>query len=159
MTTGHMVYSDAGKIYKIFGPDDNDGLSLVKPHLEIQFLSGDKKGFPITSKRIVEDMGYPLELVSTVRRLEWIESKYQLAEVIYMGDGLLDAAVLANVGYGICPANGSDVAKQAADFVTTRSGGDRAVAEACLHLLARFFEPFDPARFREQYARFGIWTA
>ena len=36
------------------------------------------------------------------------------------------------------------VAKKYADYVTKRNGGDRAVAEACLHILERFFESFDP---------------
>jgi len=30
MTTGHFFYSAKGKAMKIFGPDDNDGLSLLK---------------------------------------------------------------------------------------------------------------------------------
>ena len=33
-------------------------------------------------------------------------------------------------------------AKQNADFVTTCSGGNRAVSEACLHIMEKFFEPF-----------------
>mgnify|MGYP004004047157 FL=1 len=31
MTTGHFLYSEAGKQMKIFGPDDNDGLGLLNP--------------------------------------------------------------------------------------------------------------------------------
>jgi 3-deoxy-D-manno-octulosonate 8-phosphate phosphatase (KDO 8-P phosphatase) len=158
MTTGHFVYSRAGKVYKVFGPDDADGLALVRPHLEVRFLSGDKRGFGITSKRIKVDMGYPLDLVSTVRRLEWIDKRYPLARVIYMGDGLLDATVVQAVGYGICPANGSPVCKEAANFVTVRSGGDRAVAEACLHILERFYEPYDPSAALKAKT-FGLWTA
>lgn len=30
MTTGHFLYTAEGKVMKIFGPDDNDGLSLKK---------------------------------------------------------------------------------------------------------------------------------
>ena len=158
MTTGHFVYSRAGKVYKVFGPDDADGLALTRPYLKIRFLSGDKRGFGITRKRITEDMGYPLDLVSTVRRLEWISKRYSLSDVIYMGDGLLDAKVVQAVGYGICPANGSPVCRDAADFVTSRSGGDRAVAEACLHILERFYEPHDPAA-ALNVKTVGLWTA
>ncbi len=158
MTTGHFIYSTAGKVYKVFGPDDADGLALVKPHLEVRFLSGDKRGFDITRKRIEEDMGYPLDLVSTVRRIDWIAERYSPADVIFMGDGLLDAAVMRSVGYGICPANGSPVCQEAADFVTVRSGGDRAVAEACLHILERFFVPYDPGA-DPKATTFGLWTA
>ena len=43
MTSGHFIYSSEGKSFKMFGPDDNDGLSLVKPYLDIRFVTGDKK--------------------------------------------------------------------------------------------------------------------
>ena len=61
---------------KVFGADDNDGLSLLKTHIEIRFVTGDKKGFPISKKRIVDDMGFELEIVSTIRRIDWIAERY-----------------------------------------------------------------------------------
>ena len=30
MTTGQILYSENGKTMKVFGPDDHDGLSLLK---------------------------------------------------------------------------------------------------------------------------------
>lgn len=45
MTNGQFIYTADGKAMKIFGPDDNDGLSLLKPHIDIRFVTGDKKGF------------------------------------------------------------------------------------------------------------------
>ena len=41
MTNGQFFYTSEGKMMKIFGPDDNDGLSLLKVHIEIRFISGD----------------------------------------------------------------------------------------------------------------------
>ena len=64
MTTGHFIYTKDGKSMKIFGPDDNDGLSLLKNSIEIRFITGDKKGFKISERRISMDMGYKLDLVS-----------------------------------------------------------------------------------------------
>lgn len=145
MTTGQFFYSDQGKALKVFGADDNDALALLKPNLEVRFVSGDRKGFAISAKRIVDDMDYPLDLVSTTRRAEWIAERYDLRQVVYMGDGIFDPWVMRRVGYAIAPANADRCARLAADHVTERAGGDRAVAEACLHLLARFYTPFDPA--------------
>jgi len=141
MTTGQFLYSKDGKMLKVFGPDDHDGLSLLKPFLEIRFLSGDKKGFNITKKRIVDDMKFPLDLVSTTNRLDWIKERYPLDKVIYMGDGIFDHLVFREIGYSIAPANADFLAKRYADFVTKRKGGDRAVAEACLHIIKNFFKP------------------
>jgi 3-deoxy-D-manno-octulosonate 8-phosphate phosphatase (KDO 8-P phosphatase) len=143
LTTGHFFYSAHGKEMKVFGPDDNDGLSLLRPHLEIRFVTGDKKGFPISKKRIVDDMGYDLDLVSTTNRIVWIEDRYDPSSVIYMGDGIFDHYVHKKVGYGIAPFNADKAAKAAASFITERLAGDRAVAEACLHILERFFVPYN----------------
>ena len=144
MTTGNFLYTENGKAMKIFGPDDNDGLSLLKQYIEIRFITGDKKGFPISKKRIVDDMKYQLDLVSTIRRKEWISERYELNNIIYMGDGIFDHYVMKEVGYSIAPANSDKLAKANANYITERSGGDRAVAEACLHILDKFFIPYDP---------------
>jgi len=144
LTTGHFLYSCEGKFLKVFGPDDNDALSLLSPSIEVRFVTGDSKGFSISSRRIVEDMNYSLDLVSTFRRHEWISERYDPTEVIYMGDGIFDHYVMMHVGYSIAPANADKNAKAYASYVTERSGGDRAVAEACLHILGKFFAPYDP---------------
>lgn len=143
MTDGKFYYTEKGKVMKKFGPDDNDALSLLDPFMEIRFISGDKRGFPITKKRIGEDMKRPIDLVSTVKRIEWIEQQYDPKTVIYMGDGIFDSLVFRNVGYSIAPSNADEFLKQEADYVTNRKGGDRAVAEAVFHVLETFFVPFD----------------
>ena len=143
LTTGHFLYSVEGKTLKVFGPDDNDGLSLVNAFVGIHFITGDRKVFDISHKRIVSDMNYPLDLVSTIRRIDWIKERFTPEEVIYMGDGIFDHYVMKAVGYSIAPANADPLAKAHANYVTQRSGGNRAVAEACLHILEKFFEPYD----------------
>ena len=159
LTTGHFFYTADGKTMKIFGPDDNDALSLLRPYLEIRFVTGDRKGFAISSKRIVDDMQYPLDLVSTIRRVEWIEERYPLESVIYMGDGIFDHYVMKKVGYAIATANADPLAKKYAHYVTERKGGDRAVAEACLHILEKFFHPYDPdALPSDQLKLSGEWA-
>ena len=159
LTTGHFIYSSEGKVLKVFGPDDNDGLTLLKPFLEIRFITGDKKGFNITRKRIVDDMQYPLDIVSTIRRIDWIKNLYDKEKVIYMGDGIFDHYVMKEVGYSIAPNNADMNAKKYADYITSRKGGDRAVAEACLHILQKFFEPFDPMKMPQKNLRMsGEWA-
>ena len=158
ITTGQFFYTAEGKAMKVFGPDDNDALSLLKPYLETRFVTGDKKGYPISKKRISDDMKFQLDLVSTIHRVEWIKERYNLAEVIYMGDGIFDHYVMKEVGYSIAPANSDRVAKAHANYVTERTGGDRAVAEACLHILKKFFTPYDPDRFPADQLKLGEWS-
>ena len=160
MTTGHFFYSSKGKAFKIFGPDDNDALSLLKQYMKIIFVTGDKKGFSISKKRIVDDMNFELKLVSTTKRIDWISQEYNLKEVIYIGDGIFDHYVMKEVLYSIAPNNADSNAKKYANYITKRSGGDRAVAEACNHKLKKFFKPFNPNKNLPEKIKFsGKWNA
>ena len=158
MTSGNFLYTSEGKFCKIFGPDDNDALSILSNYLEIRFVTGDKKGFSISQKRIVDDMGYKLDLVSTIKRINWIRDRYPLNKVIYMGDGIFDHYVMKEVMYSIAPSNADDCAKRFSNHVTIRKGGERAVSEACIHLLDRFFVAFDPEKLPKLKSKNGEWT-
>jgi len=159
MTTGQLCYTENGKTMKIFGPDDHDGLSLLKNFIEIRFVTGDKSGFKISKRRIVKDMKFRLDLVSTIKRIDWISEHYKLEDVIYMGDGIFDHYVFKKIGYSITTANADFLAKKTANHVTKRNGGDRAVAEACLHILDIFFEPYNPKKLPKINSKLsGEWT-
>ncbi|OGM02005.1 phosphatase [Candidatus Woesebacteria bacterium GWA1_41_8] len=145
MTDGRFYYTVEGKVMKAFGADDHDALLLLKPFMNIVFITGDRKGFKISKKRIIDDMKFPLKLVSTLERVKWMEENgYRLDESVYMGDGIFDTMVFDKVAYGIAPANAFYTTKEYADFVTLSMGGYGAVAEACLHLMKKFFTPFNP---------------
>ena len=160
LTTGQFFYTSKGKEMKVFGPDDNDGLSLLSESIEIRFITGDRKGLEISKKRIVDDMGYKLDLVSTVKRIQWINENYPLKSVIYMGDGIFDHYVMKEVAYSIAPSNADKNAKAYASFVTERAGGERAVAEACLHILEKFFNSYDAnAPLKMKNNGHSEWTA
>ena len=139
MTTGQFLYSELGKSMKIFGPDDNDGLCLLKKFLQIRFVSADSRGFSITKKRIVDDMGYKLDLVDSTTRLKWISDIYDLNNVIYMGDGIFDWITMQNCFYSISCRDSSDLAKKYSNYVTKSSSGNRSVSEASFHIIKKFF--------------------
>lgn len=155
MTDGSFWYTADGKVAKRFGPDDSDALAHLVGALDIHFVSADHRGFAISQKRITEDMGFPLELVSSCDRLDWIADRWPLENVAYMGDGILDPPILRAVGFGIAPADGDSTARAAADLVTERSGGNRAVAEACMYLFDRLAENRSPHVRDEHWERRG----
>jgi 3-deoxy-D-manno-octulosonate 8-phosphate phosphatase (KDO 8-P phosphatase) len=138
-TDGKFHYSVDGKVFKVFGDADNDALSLIRDRLHIEMVSGDKRGFQITQKRVQEDMGYPLNLVSTFQRIEWISQRFEPKETIYMGDGIYDPLVFAKVGYSIAPHNAFFNTKKFANHVTSARGGEGAVAEAVVHIIESLF--------------------
>lgn len=123
---------------------DADALSLLQGKLSIHVITGDKRGFSITKKRINEDMKLPLTLVSTFERLAWIKKNFEPKETIYMGDGIYDSLVFKEVAYSIAPANAFFNTKKHASFITSAKGSEGAVAEAIIHILDKFFNtPFN----------------
>lgn len=142
LTTGPFLYTREGKLAKIFGPHDNDGIKLLAKLVNICAISADKRGFDISKKRVSDDMGLRLELVSEAERLPWLQSNFNLNESVYMGDGMYDARVFDCVAYSIAPSNAFYIARDSAKYVTKARSGEGAVAEACLHIMEKFFEPF-----------------
>ena len=161
MTPGEFTYSAKGKIYKNFGADDNDALKIIEDFVkDIIFITGDKKGFKISKRRIQRDMGYKIFLVSTVKRLDWIQSNYSLKDVIYIGDGIFDILVFKKVKYSISVLNALDHTKKYCNYVTHRKGGDRAVAEAVIHILKKFFKIKNFEQCLKKNKKYsGSWTS
>lgn len=140
MTDGRFDYTANGKQMKSFGPDDADALKILKSTVPVVFVSADRRGFPITERRIAHDMGHEVALVGSGERLDWLAARAPLDRIVYMGDSFTDIPVLEEVATGITTADALPGVQAAAQYVTRRRGGDRAVAEACFHLLVERFE-------------------
>lgn len=138
LTDGKFVYTKEGKIGKVFGAHDADGLDIIRKYVNILFISSDKKGFKISLKR-VKDLGFKLHYVKNNERLNFIK-EFGFKNLIFMGDGIHDVEILKKSFYGISPKNAVNEAKQYSNFVTSNSGGNGAVFEACLHLKKKFFK-------------------
>lgn len=135
-----LLYTPDGKAMKVFGPDDHDALNMLRDKVRIVFITGDKRGYPISERRVVHEMKFELFLVSTFERSRWIAENTDPKTTIYMGDGIFDGSVFEKVAYSICPSDGFYRTREKASFVTKSEGGNRAVAEACLHILEKFFD-------------------
>lgn len=138
MTTSKFLYSEKGKVFKVFGAHDSDGLKMIKKHIKILFVSADKRGFKISKKRIQDDLGYKIKYVSAEKRYYFIK-KMDLSKVIYMGDGIFDKKILSECIYGIAPKNARIEAKKAADFITNSNSGEGAVLDACIQIIKKYF--------------------
>ena len=87
-------------------------------------------------------MALDLYQVGSQDRVEWIREHFDPESCVYMGDGIFDHYTMKEVRYSISPANADDNCKKYANFITKRNGGERAVSEACLHILKKFFKPY-----------------
>ena len=63
LNDGMLYWGIDGKPFKAFGNYDHDGLKILRKYLEIEFVSADEIGWPITESRIVEHMKFPCTMV------------------------------------------------------------------------------------------------
>lgn len=137
LTDGKYTYTVDGKVSKVFGPHDNDGVKLLKKNgIEVRFISADKRGFEITNKRIT-DMKCQLDYVSEVDRPWYIAKALEEYDVIFFGDGLGDlAAAMANPSaYFIAPKNARWQVKNAAKYITPNIGGEGAFLDLAEYIV------------------------
>jgi YrbI family 3-deoxy-D-manno-octulosonate 8-phosphate phosphatase len=142
-TDGKIYYSDEGKIFKVFGPDDHDAIETIRDKLTITAVSADSSGLAISKRRIEGDLKLDFHLVGSKERVSWIEERFDPSECVYMGDGIFDPMVFKAVRYSIAPLNASHRTRSKASFVTESRGSEGAVSEAIIHLADKFFGGFD----------------
>ncbi len=140
MTTGHHIYSKNGKLFKIFGPHDHDGIKLLKDFIKILFVTADKIGFSISKKRIQTDMKQKIILLNEKDRYDFLKSKFGLQNIVYIGDGIHDEKIIKDCLYGISPKNARSEAKKHAKYITSSKSGEGAVLDACLKVKNLFFK-------------------
>ena len=140
LTDGKFHWDTNGnKVYKEFGPDDADALKLLKKIIPVEIFSKDGKGYRISESR-ANHMGIDIHYMNMFERAEYLDMTYGLENVIYMGDSFVDVPLLRKCKCGIATATSSPYAKEAADYVTSVGGGERAVAEAVFYIMKELLE-------------------
>ena len=136
LNDGKIYWGSKGqKPFKAFGNYDHDGLRMLRDHIDIEFISADGAGWPVTHSRVSEHMKFPLTLVKEAERLNWILAKGDPSETIFMGDGPYDAKIFPHVGLSIAPAQAWRTAINNASYVTPHEGGKGAVMDACIFVM------------------------
>lgn len=132
LTDGGMYYSENGDELKKFNTLDGMGLQLLK---EKGVLTGiitsetrelnRRRSIKLKLDIFEEGIKDKLNIVKTLCDKYGID----LQNVAYVGDDINDLAVIKAVGFGCSVANGLKEVKEAAKYVTHKSGGQGAVRE------------------------------
>lgn len=143
ITTGQFIYTINGKTAKVFGANDHDGIRLLrKNNIDVEFITADRVGYPITQKRMLE-LKCECNIFSETERLEYIKSKLkEYDKVFFFGDGLGDACVAKvckELGF-IAPKNARKDAKKQAEFVTENPGGSGAFLDCAEYICFNYIE-------------------
>lgn len=130
--TDGAVYMGGGVETKRFHIRDGLGLKFLQHHgIKVGWVSRRPSG--ATQQRaddlkidfVVQHQGGKIEGVESILRqtgLNW-------ADVCYVGDDIVDIAVIKRAGLGVAVGDGVAEAKAAAGYVTRAHGGDGAIRE------------------------------
>lgn len=134
LTDGRIIMNDNGQEIKHFDVKDGHGIKIVMRHgIDVVFLTGRRS-------EVVEHRARDLG-VSEVHQGIWnkVEAFEEILRrrnldrdhVAYVGDDVVDIALLKRVGFSVAVADASEDVKKVADYVTKKSGGRGAVREVC----------------------------
>jgi 3-deoxy-D-manno-octulosonate 8-phosphate phosphatase (KDO 8-P phosphatase) len=137
LTDGKLYVDDKGqKTVKAFGPDDHAAIQRWRGTFGIEIITSDWTQISVAR---ASHMGVNITKADAgaAARIAHIQELATLARhdvrddgIVYIGDGYHDADVMRAFGFGIAPAGSWPGTLRAADAITSRHGGDRAVAQA-----------------------------
>jgi len=132
LTDGRIVYDSNGADARFYDVQDGLGVYLLG-RMGIKTVLITAKGSRSLKPR-ARDMCVEAvyeNILPKTKAYEKILKRYRLRDrdVCFMGDDLLDLAVMRRAGVAAAPAQAASEVKQAADYVTRREGGRGAVRE------------------------------
>ncbi|MFH1457597.1 MAG: HAD-IIIA family hydrolase [Candidatus Omnitrophota bacterium] len=132
LTDGRIIYDSLGRDMKFF--DVHDGLGvyvLRKAGIKTVLITakGSRAIKPRARDMRVEEVFANVTPKTIV--LDKILKKYKvdIHEVCFVGDDLVDLCIMKRVGFPIAVFNAAPEIKQAASYITVRTGGRGAVRE------------------------------
>ncbi len=140
MTDGRIYFSPEGETLKVFNTLDGHGLKkLAASGVTLAIITG--RNTPMVARRAAdlgiahviqgrEDKGVALADLAA-------QLGVAASETGYAGDDEPDVSALQWAKLSFAPANAHDCAKNAADHIRERRGGEGAVREICDAILAK----------------------
>ena len=134
MTDGRIIYSIYGDELKFFDVQDGFGITLLN--------RAGIKSVIITAKksRIVTLRGRDMKVTKTYQGFmdklipfNKILRRFKVAPeaICFIGDDLIDMPILKRVGFAVAVPNAVEEVRDAAHYITSKTGGRGAVREVC----------------------------
>jgi 3-deoxy-D-manno-octulosonate 8-phosphate phosphatase (KDO 8-P phosphatase) len=138
LTDGKIYYGNNGEELKAFNIKDGLGIKLLqRVGVTVAIVTGRRSA--IVTRRAME-LGISDVIQGREDKLAALEELcaqlgFTLNECAYMGDDLPDLSAIGAAGLGLSVADGAGPVRAAAQWCSTRRGGDGAVREACEFIL------------------------
>ena len=138
LTDGGIYFDDSGKELKKFNSLDGYGIKmLLSSGFEVAVISS--RSTPSVAHRM-EGLGvkhhYQGQSDKNIKMQQILETlSLNVDQVAFVGDDVMDLAVMKKIALPIAVANAHPFVKEHALFITENSGGSGAVREVCDCLL------------------------
>lgn len=132
LTDGGMYYTEQGDEIKKFNTKDGMAFQLLREMgIKTGIITGEDREIV---RRRAEKLKVDEIYMGIINKLDVVKKlcdKYNLDlnEVAYIGDDINDLEVIQAVGFGCCVADGMEIVKEKADYITNLNGGQGAVRE------------------------------
>ena len=134
LTDGKLYFDDHGNEFKSFDAQDGLAMKLLMKYLDIVIITG--RHSPCARARLVDNLGiehYYQGCINKLTKLHEVleNTPWQLENIVYVGDDLIDLQIMAAVGTSAAPTNADPFVQQQANWLLTRAGGSGAAKEVC----------------------------
>lgn len=138
-TNGQVFYSADGELAKAFDMRDGMGLEILRQY-QVEVIVMTSENSELVAQRMKK-----LQIANTFLG---IKDKYSFlkqfikdrnssfAAVAYIGDDINDLTNICSVGWSFTPADATEIVKQKADYLLTKSAASGAIREACEKIIA-----------------------
>lgn len=134
LTDGRIILDNEGNEFKAFHVRDGHGIRLlISAGVQVALITGRES--KIVQRR-AHELGITEVFQKCYKKIEAYEHLLQKlgvsgAETAYVGDDVVDLAIMDRVALPVAVADAAEEALQAAKLVTSKSGGKGAVREVC----------------------------
>lgn len=139
-TDGGMYYDQTGNEWKKFNTRDSAGVLFLN-HLNIPLVVLTGEDTQIMKNRAaklkLEHVYHGVKNKVEVAEQFCKERGIELEATAFIGDDLLDLALLTKVGFSACPADAAVYTKSVVDFVTPANGGAGAFRDFVEEIMQR----------------------
>lgn len=138
LTDGGMYYTEKGDEIKKFNTKDGMGFALLKEAgIKTAIITGEDTQIVVDrAEKMKVDYLYKgiRDKLSVLKEIA-VKEGLKLEQIAYIGDDINDIECLEAVGLGISVPNAVEEAKNIADIVVQKKGGEGAVREAIGYIL------------------------
>lgn len=139
LTDGQLYFDNLGNELKAFNTRDGLGMRVLQRHgVELALITGRQsqivanRAANLGIEHVYQGRSDKLAVLDELMRLTGVEEP----NICYAGDDWLDLPILDRVGLAVTVADGEELVKRRAHWVTSCTGGHGAVREICNLILA-----------------------